>query len=716
MVKTHEQIRVPWWGDEVMYWLEDQVAIVFESNIALVAGSTSHSKDAVVSSLSLDNLDLFLRVRGFRLQSFSSRHVPHPLDEQAFHPHREEVEKLEREIEELEEEIEALERLNRRHTRGTGYKSPGQKQIEKLEGKVKELEREIEKLESANHDPNKPDDGTSGRVRYRNLNSPIGKYLFPAPDGGGTVVVGFFNIKPVKTFHPSQDPRMTMAMSGGAGAPCQCESDSNTRKVVDLINGNLDKLRREANVRVVAAAPNWLGGANCYTHGCPVFPPFPVPKGDFCASAKGRWPIQIPAFLSDTSPLREMNGKGVTVFVLDSMPDLKHDPGLIKKAAKRAGVNNELLNEISEQQDRAQSPFIRFRYQDMPDLVKENADDQIVTGRDINGHLYGFHMPDHGLFVTGIIRDLACEADIEYVRVLNDFGVCSVAVLVKALEDIQARMLPTDPKTGTEGDLKNKPVVINLSLVVTPSEEDLLQAWFGVDPSHKMGENAQTKYDAKLLRSHLHKVIQSLAANGAVIVGSAGNDSNTPDMPGRIGPRYPAAFQEVIAVGAVDENGKAARYSDYPQLPPDHNGIATYGGSVPTLEDIGTDTNIDAMHGVFSDKLYPALVATNPPKPDHDPHNPTGWAYWSGTSFATPIISAVAARVLQLKSSAWPAHMRVQEVHRAILTPKGQQELLTGDQPLPTQPEFGVSLLMAYQCSEEEAVAEAHEHEVAHAD
>ncbi len=503
-----------------------------------------------------------------------------------------------------------------------------------------------------------------------------------------------------------------MAMSGGAGAPCQCESDSNTRKIVDLINGNLDKLRREANVRVVAAAPNWLGGANCFAHGCPVFPPFPVPKGDFCASAKGRWPIQIPAFLSDTSPLREMNGKGVTVFVLDSMPDLKHNPNLIKDAAKRAGKSNELLSEIADQQDRIQSPFIKFRYQDMPDLLKENALDQIVTGRDINGHLYGFHMPDHGLFVTGIIRDLVRKANIEYVRVLNDFGVCSLSVLVKALEDIHARMAPLDPKTGKKGDLYNKPVVINLSLVVTPSEEDLLQVWFGVDPAHMMKEGEQTKYDTKLLRSLLHKVIQRLTASGAVIVASAGNDSNTPDMPERIGPRYPAAFQEVIAVGAVDKHGKAAKYSDYPQLRSHHNGIATYGGSIPTLEAVKKDADVDAMHGVFSDKLYPALVATNPPKPDHDPHNPTGWAYWSGTSFATPIISAVAARVLQLKSSAWPAHMRVQEVHRAILTPKGQQELLTGDHPLPTQSEFGVSLLMAYQCAEEEA----HEHETDHAD
>jgi Subtilase family len=700
MAETREQIRVPWWSDEVMYWLENQVAIAFKSDIPLVDAAIPSSKGTIIDSLNLDNLDQFLRVRGLKLQFFASKDVPHALDEKVSHPHREEIEELEREIEELEEEIEELERLNRRSTRREGYKSPSQRQIEELEGRVEELEKEIEKLEIASRDPDRPDNGTSRQSKR--LKSPVGKYLFPSHDGEGTIVVSFFAVKAVKTVHSSQDLNTMSALSGSGGVQCQCEGDSNTRKAVDLINGNLEKLRQDARVPVLAAAPNWLGGANCYSHGCPVFPPFPVPKEDFCATHRGRWPIQIPVLSSDESPLREMTGAGVNVFVLDSMPDIKHDPDLIKETARHAGTSNELLKEIANQQDRMQSPFIKFRYQDVPDLLKENALDQIVTGRDLDGHLYGFHMPDHGLFVTGIIRDLACEADIEFVRVLNDFGVGSVAVLIQALEDIQHRMLSINPNTGQEGDLYNKPVVINLSLVVTPSEEDLLRVWFGVDPSGKMMENIQTKYNSSLLRLNLHEVIQSLAATGAVIAASAGNDSNWPDMPGRIGPRNPAAFPEVISVGAVDKDGGAAKYSDFPG----QNGIATYGGAIPTPDGIKRDS-VDAMRGVYSNKLYPTPEAKNTPPLDYDPHNPNAWAYWSGTSFATPIISAVAARVLQLKSGVWPPNARVDGVHRAMLTPEGQQELLTGNNPLPLQKELhNVPLLMAYQCAEEEIVQE----------
>ena len=68
------------------------------------------------------------------------------------------------------------------------------------------------------------------------------------------------------------------------------------------------------------------------------------------------------------------------------------------------------------------------------------------------------------------------------------------------------------------------------------------------------------------------------------MVGATGNDSNAPDVPYRIESRYPAAFPEVIAVGAVDKYGNAASYANYPVIPPYSNGIATYGGGLPTPE------------------------------------------------------------------------------------------------------------------------------------
>ena len=360
---------------------------------------------------------------------------------------------------------------------------------------------------------------------------------------------------------------------------------------------------------------------------------------------------------------------------------------VISGAASGAGNNNLLLNRINNELDLPTSPHVDFSYSTLPDALSNDAEDRLVTGRDINGKRYGFPMPDHGLFVTGIIESIVPDANIEYIRVLNDYGVGDTGTLVASLEEIYGRMLPG-------GDLYNKPVVVNMSLVMTPSDDDLFMNWFGDSVNCGPDMHLQMMNDTKLLRSQLQIAIQALASSGAVIVASAGNDSNSIDMPGRIGPRYPAAFPEVLSVGAVDRQGEMASYSNYPQLAPQHNGIATYGGGVPTQADIARD-EVDAFIGLYSASTYPALEATNPLTPDSPAPNNHAWAYWSGTSFATPIISAVAARVLQNLQGLPARHINA-EVHWALTTAEGQQATLGAT--LPMQSDFGVSLLRAVQC------------------
>src|SRR5205085_8376217 len=100
------------------------------------------------------------------------------------------------------------------------------------------------------------------------------------------------------------------------------------------------------------------------------------------------------------------------------------------------------------------STFIRREYQYLPDHLKENASDQIITGQDIYGRPYGFNMEDHGLFVTGIVRDLARGADIHYIRILNDFGAFDTLTLIHELQKIQQFML----RGVEEGGLRHEPV------------------------------------------------------------------------------------------------------------------------------------------------------------------------------------------------------------------------------------------------------------------
>ncbi|MFL5653742.1 MAG: S8 family serine peptidase [Ktedonobacteraceae bacterium] len=286
-------------------------------------------------------------------------------------------------------------------------------------------------------------------------------------------------------------------------------------------------------------------------------------------------------------------------------------------------------------------PAINFNYQSLPDIVEGTPPERVVTGKDIYGRHVGFPMEDHGLFIAGILRDLAPEANIECIRVLNDFGVGDICTLYDVLIKIHDRM-------SEGGDLHGKPVVINLSLVVLPPEDDIPE---GV-----------TEDILESTRDALYRLLQCLADQGAIFVAAAGNDSD-PRMNAsekRFGPRYPAALASdqhampaMISVGAVNRNRQAARYSNYPGP----YGIATYTGDLPKPDPwlpsamdhvvARVDTNdIDALCGVYTAAQYPAL-SKNDPKSEYSVPNSDAWAYWSGTSFATPIISALAARYLQ---------------------------------------------------------------------
>lgn len=116
----------------------------------------------------------------------------------------------------------------------------------------------------------------------------------------------------------------------------------------------------------------------------------------------------------------------------------------------------------------------------------------------------------------------------------------------------------------------------------------------------------------------------------------------------------------MIPVGAVNQKGEAAVYSNHPGP----LGIATYAGELPQPDPwfpaamshrlTGFVKPVDALCCVYTSRMYPALSVNDhhtmlPETPSQYPmyEASSSWAYWPGTSFATPIISALAARILQ---------------------------------------------------------------------
>ncbi len=285
-----------------------------------------------------------------------------------------------------------------------------------------------------------------------------------------------------------------------------------------------------------------------------------------------------------------------------------------------------------------------------------------AVGKDVYGEHYPILISDHGLFIAGIVRDIAPDANIECIRVLNDLCVGDMETLLGALTKIYHRVLSTNPITNQPGDLFGKPVVINLSLVI-PTDVQARNS--GITLTTTTPGAPISGFD-NILPEALNQILQSLADAGVIIVASAGNEGDGRGMPAstiRPNALYPASLSDtienIIAVGAVTKNGVASSYSCYPGL----HSISAWGGELPAAGEVvptnpgdpGSDnpqvTFSDAPIGIYSSILYPPLsaVTADPPEQYYTPPNQSGWAYWIGTSFATPIVSAVAARILQWK-------------------------------------------------------------------
>ena len=193
-------------------------------------------------------------------------------------------------------------------------------------------------------------------------------------------------------------------------------------------------------------------------------------------------------------------------------------------------------------------------------------------------------------------------------------------------------------------------VVVNLSLyLLIPPGDELWRRWFGpyerilgTDPAAMAG-----LLDS--LDAAVGTAIALLLDAGAVVVAAAGNDALIYGYPPQ--PRLPADYPGVLCVVATDTHGRRAAYSNEGDIPAMGNCVAAYGGQGEMVDRMvgatpegkiaivppGADPR-DGMVGVFCSHHFKTADGPQP--------NTSGWAYWSGTSFATPLVSALAATIL----------------------------------------------------------------------
>ena len=205
-------------------------------------------------------------------------------------------------------------------------------------------------------------------------------------------------------------------------------------------------------------------------------------------------------------------------------------------------------------------------------------------GPDEDNNQYLDPVAGHGTFIAGLIEQIAPGCDLEVVEVLSTYGHGYEKQIGDELFALAAR-----PK-------KEQPQIVNLS--------------FGGYTIVGM--------------QYLADAVAKLQKEGILVVASAGNEATCL-------PTFPAALPDVISVGALDQDGWPAEYTNY--------------GPWVRACTIGTD-----VVSIFFEGFNGAEPVVNGEDIDDFTE---GWARWSGTSFSTPRVAAALA--LELAGGKTPA-------------------------------------------------------------
>ncbi len=245
---------------------------------------------------------------------------------------------------------------------------------------------------------------------------------------------------------------------------------------------------------------------------------------------------------------------------------------------------------------------------------------------------------DHGLYVAGLIRAVAPESEIEIYQVLNKYGCGSLFTLNEALYDFMAGV---KRQRGTLGG-----AVINLSLGIHKPRTPIQDSVPGDGANQQSGVAAAQALDF-LVEDEIESLRTAVLAahnEGAVLVAAAGNDSYLASRDGQVlSPQIPAQYPFVIGVAASNAMRERSCFSNWgdvaapggdgglnPQLAKDFEELAGLD-CAPTANLCSGDCK-DALISLVQD-----------PQP--------GYAYWTGTSFSTPLVSGLAALVIDAAKS-----------------------------------------------------------------
>jgi hypothetical protein len=247
---------------------------------------------------------------------------------------------------------------------------------------------------------------------------------------------------------------------------------------------------------------------------------------------------------------------------------------------------------------------------DQPRQLIEHPWDRPITADPLIGELET--TVGHSTFISGIVRQVAPDAQVLAIRIMHSDGVVNENDLIEALSLVAIRVANAEA-----GDMTKMVDVVSLSL-----------GYFDESPADE------------LYSSGLWQAIEVLLGLGVVVVAAAGNFSTRRKF-------YPAGFTllpspgpvPLISVGALNPNGTRALFSD--------------GGRWVTAWAKGAAVVSTYPYDIVG-SISPQIKMEGREALSPDDYQ-GGFAVWSGTSFSAPLLAARIARQLLEDAEADPA-------------------------------------------------------------
>ncbi|MBI3942007.1 MAG: S8/S53 family peptidase [Chloroflexi bacterium] len=221
------------------------------------------------------------------------------------------------------------------------------------------------------------------------------------------------------------------------------------------------------------------------------------------------------------------------------------------------------------------------------------------------------NVSNHGFFASSLIHAVEPSAGLHLVRVLNNDGKGSLNSLQLGFNECLSQPLP--PKGRR---------VLNLSLGTIASATTITDVF------------------------NIHAMVTAAFSSGAVVVAASGNDSKfilpltSPPRPDIKPFGQPAAFSLTIGVGGTNANGGRSCFA---------NSVDGGKGDVSAPAGDGPPNCVPASAVKCAIDPKQCLIGAVAPV---DNNGGTGYGYWRGTSFASPLVAGSAARILAQSTDA----------------------------------------------------------------